>query len=254
MAIIDIIRRIFCSNQNIIDGYKVKIAEYEEALTKAHNKILKIGHEKRVNEEAEYWNNKWKKADIKYKSRYIPNSSIFFEIDVRNFIHTNSCILRDIVDNFNLKQDNNDLTAKACYNWVIRWIKYRSDIQQQKVNEFWKFSFETIKTKTGDCEDGAILLLSLMAVAGIPAYRRKICAGWVKHKGNKIGHAYVIYLDDNNRWIPLDWCFYPQKNKELNEITEHKLDSHYEDIWFTFNEEYAWRQNNFIVKGNKLNG
>ena len=89
-----------------------------------------------------------------------------------------------------------------------------------------------------------------MAVAGIPAYKRKVCAGYVQHPSDsskQAGHAYAIYLREDNEWIPLDWCYWANKTSSLDKFTIHNEDKHYKDIWFTFNEEYSWSQKNFII-------
>jgi len=260
MNLIEIIKQYFtkeCEAKNkalqlIITQYDVAEKYRVEELVKLRKSVEQYENLIKEDGEAIEWNSKWPTANIKYKCRYVPNKSTFFEIDVKSFITINSAILKDIVHNFNLKGDTYDKTAYNCLNWVIRWIKYSSDIKEQKVNEFWEFPFETYGLKKGDCEDGGILLISLMGAAGIPAYKRKMCAGNVKTNKGKVGHAYAIYLRADGQWIPLDWCYWSKKNKPLNEFTIHSQDEHYEDIWFTWNEEFAWRQSNFIIKGDKL--
>ena len=108
--------------------------------------------------------------------------------------------------------------------------------------EFWQHPEVTLQMGIGDCEDGAILLASLMRVAGIPAYRVKLCAGWVKSKSGQEGHAYVIYLADDNKWYTLDWCYWPRASKANFKKNPHETNENYKEIWWTANDENSWAQ------------
>jgi transglutaminase-like putative cysteine protease len=54
----------------------------------------------------------------------------------------------------------------ALRNWVGDNIQYKHDNEVYGVPEYWQFGKETISLKTGDCEDFAILLCSLLRSAG----------------------------------------------------------------------------------------
>ena len=54
----------------------------------------------------------------------------------------------------------------ALRDWVGNNIKYESDEQVHGVREYWQFGKETVDLGTGDCEDFAILLCSLLRAAG----------------------------------------------------------------------------------------
>jgi predicted transglutaminase-like cysteine proteinase len=54
----------------------------------------------------------------------------------------------------------------ALRNWVGDNIKYESDELVHGVREYWQFGKETVDLGTGDCEDFAILLCSLLRAAG----------------------------------------------------------------------------------------
>lgn len=54
----------------------------------------------------------------------------------------------------------------ALRNWVGDNIKYESDEVVHGVREYWQFGKETVDLGTGDCEDFAILLCSLLRAAG----------------------------------------------------------------------------------------
>jgi len=54
----------------------------------------------------------------------------------------------------------------ALRNWVGDNIQYRHDEEVYGVPEYWQFGKETVSLRTGDCEDFAILLCSLLRAAG----------------------------------------------------------------------------------------
>ncbi len=53
--------------------------------------------------------------------------------------------------------------AKALYEWVGRNIRYESDEKVWDTGDYWQLPNTTIRLGTGDCEDQAILLASLLS-------------------------------------------------------------------------------------------
>jgi transglutaminase-like putative cysteine protease len=54
----------------------------------------------------------------------------------------------------------------ALRDWVGKNIKYEHDSLIHGVADYWQFAKETISSRTGDCEDHAILLVSLLRASG----------------------------------------------------------------------------------------
>lgn len=54
----------------------------------------------------------------------------------------------------------------AIRNWVGNNIEYVNDCDSHGVSEFWQLGKETLESRTGDCEDFAILLCSLLRADG----------------------------------------------------------------------------------------
>ncbi|RKZ04239.1 hypothetical protein DRQ25_17225 [Candidatus Fermentibacteria bacterium] len=185
--------------------------------------------------DANYWDNKYPKNKVTYKARGI------YSMDVRNLILNKSCILENVAVNYRDK-GNYDQQALALLEFVISHMTYVSDDKLYNQPEFWQHPEITLAMSKGDCEDGALLLASLMRITGIPAYRVKLCAGWVKANKKKEGHAYVIYLADDNEWYTLDWCYWPKASTFSFLKNPHKENSDYLDIWWTANDLYSWAQ------------
>lgn len=189
---------------------------------------------------ADFWDNRWPKNKVIYKARGK------YSMDVRNLILTRSYILDPIVAanaGKNAAGDNYDDMAISLLKYVKSHLSYKSDDVTYATPEFWQHPEISLAMGIGDCEDGALLLASLMRVAGIPSYRVKLCAGWVKSKSGQEGHAYIIYLADDNKWYVLDWCYWPSESISNFKRKPHEdqTDKYYE-IWWTANDESSWAQ------------
>lgn len=147
-----------------------------------------------------YWDTKWPKAPIIYNGRTLKKNNDKIGVDVKDFITHNDEVLLAVVNKYNLKKTTCDETALAVQKFVVENVIYKYDTESSLVPEFWQFPFETIFSKVGDCEDGAILIASLCINAGIPEWRVKVAAGYVQPNPNapQGGHGYCIYLADDN--------------------------------------------------------
>lgn len=208
-----------------------------------------------------YWNNKWRKKSVIYSGRALRHTSQTINVDVRNFIIENDDLLQEIVKNKNLKKKTFNETAHACQKFVVEFLRYAYDSQNNYCEEFWQFPFETIASRFGDCEDGAILMASLMINAGIPNWRVKVAAGTVKPQPTAPlgGHAYCIFLADREdgtmEWEIHDWCYYedskiPTGSKPLAKDGGYK--NTYIDVWFTFNNQYAWSNEEVNISDKRI--
>jgi len=79
-------------------------------------------------------------------------------------------------------------------DWVGNSITYKYDSDIHGVDDYWQLPKETLQLRTGDCEDSAILLCSLLRSAGYSANDVFVFIGESDGKG----HAWVSF-----RWINL---------------------------------------------------
>ncbi|MCK5522487.1 MAG: transglutaminase domain-containing protein [Thiomargarita sp.] len=210
---------------------------------------------------SDYWNNKWRQAPITYGGRALRGSTERIVCDVKNFVTANDAILDEIIHDYRLKRNSHNATAQAIQKFVVSFLGYLDDEEGSECPEFWQFPFESLQSGVGDCEDGAILIASLMIQSGIPSYRVKVCAGYVQEAQTapQGGHAYCIYLADrswnNQNWVVLDWCYYEDsetapENKPL--AKEGGYNGVYGELWFTFNNEYSWNQSNLEIDARRI--
>ncbi|MFX1411506.1 MAG: DUF4332 domain-containing protein, partial [Promethearchaeota archaeon] len=218
----------------------------------------------------EYWNNKWEKAPIIYTGRALRGELYKKEIDVdvKAFLKKDDAILWHVITQIGLRRENSNETAFAIQNFVCNFLKYKYDDLTSDCPEFWQFPFESIQSEIGDCEDGAILIASLLINAGIPSWRVKVCAAQVMadpvvapSDSELGGHAYCIYLADRTdsdrklEWVVLDWCYLQDPEIPIEEkplARDGGQEGAYKEIWFTFNDEFSWSQSAFEVKDGRI--
>ena len=206
----------------------------------------------------DYWNNKYPKAPIIYTGRALRGKDYYKQIDadVKSFIKNNDAILYHVIDQAQLKKGTFNETALTVQDFVNGFFKYKFDEETSDCPEFWQFPFESIQSGIGDCEDGAILIASLLINTGIPSWRVKVAGGGVltdpvfaPSDTELGGHAWCLYLadrPDSNRgleWVILDWCYAPDPDVPIEEKPLAKNGGQqggYKETWFTFNDEYSW--------------
>ena len=100
---------------------------------------------------------------------------------------------------------SNDLKMEKIEKWVIQNIHYKSDIKQFNMMERWTLPMETLQRRSGDCEDGSILLIALAVTAGVPSERLRLYAPIKVPKG---WHACVAYQrEKDGKWVWMEWAW-----------------------------------------------
>jgi len=101
------------------------------------------------------------------------------------------------------ERDRNDSKVYKIEKWVRDNVRYHSDNKQFNMNERWTLPMETLQRRKGDCEDGAILIMSFAVTAGIPADRLRLYAPIVTSNGM---HASVAYRrESDDQWVWVEW-------------------------------------------------
>lgn len=219
---------------NLKEGYiqkEKKIAELEKTLKSITDESI----------QEKYWNEKYSAKQIKYQRREIDG---LYQIDVRNFY-----MLNDLPQ---VSGNNDDIIAINCLKWVMRNITYTPDKTVYGYDEYWAYPYQTLKRRKGDCDDGAILMASMMVANGVPYWKVRINAGTVYNKHGQVagGHAYVTYYCDRaKRWVAMDWCFYPVTTMPWAR-EDYKESGIYGngEVWFSFNTKYAFAKHATDVK------
>jgi len=188
--------------------------------------------------EEEFFINKHPKKNINYL-RYETDDQ--YSIDVRCFNMPSYAYPKF--------KGSNDQKMRQILAWVIENVTYVGDKDEYDYDEYWAFPYQTMKRGKGDCEDGSILIWSIAIANGIPYYRLRLNAGWVKEPyGTKVGHAYVTYFrEEDNKAIVLDWCYYPSYAK-VRERKTHKEERDYYEIWWSTDTKYSYANKRYLDK------
>jgi predicted transglutaminase-like cysteine proteinase len=162
------------------------------------------------------------------------------ESEIKAYIAPNCTLVQDCLQDI-LGDPPYELTKAgfdAIRDWVAANIEYKSDEEQWGVEEYWQTPEETLSLCTGDCEDFAILLCTLLRAYGIGEEQIYVAVG-VDNKG--YGHAFLTedwYLDGEWRAIEPQAEAEPfspgQRFKDFN-LADFLLLRHY-DIIAAFND------------------
>lgn len=201
-----------------------------------------------------YWEAKHPIVDQLYDGRPLPGTTRFSDWDVRHFVWADDARLRAIIAASDIVAVGDiDETVHHAQQWVCNRLKYVGD-ERFRVPEYFMFPGETLDLKTGDCEDGALLIASL-ALNAIPAedsWRVRVAAGFVlAGKGaSEGGHAYCVYCRQaDNEWVAMDWCYDADPKVPTARKPIIKNVPQYRAVWFSFNHEHSWSHMDFRASG-----
>jgi len=95
-----------------------------------------------------------------------------------------------------------DASALLAVQFVANYITYAPDLTTWSVADYWIDPRATLYYATGDCEDGAFLLASILLNLGVSHTKVRVAIGTY----NGVGHAWVLYQrDSDGLWVLLDW-------------------------------------------------
>lgn len=210
------------------------------------NDLEKFWNEKHPQQRLIYGGRTMSKVCHACKSHTVTES---MPLDVRNLISADDVMLQELIAKNNLKGASHDDTMMRIQKFVCSFLTYVGDDEQQGSPEYWQFAFETLYSKLGDCEDGAILITSLGINAGVPPFRLRVAAGLVQPEKTapEGGHGYCVYLRESNDWTILDWCYFQNPNVAMKDKPIAKEDTRYKEVWFSFNNQFAWSNTEFEI-------
>lgn len=149
--------------------------------------------------------------------------------------------------------DSDDTKAYKIIEWVQKNITYNSDLSNYGRDEYWALPAQTLQKKSGDCEDGAFLIHSMLLAAGVSSEKLRTYGGLViDPSGGLGGHAWTVYKrQSDNQWVLLDWCYNPddaliEKRETFKEYKDY-IDSYfYVTLRETVDEKNTWGVNIYV--------
>jgi hypothetical protein len=98
------------------------------------------------------------------------------------------------------KQGSFDYRAAAITNFVADTISYKTG----EGRDPWQFPDETLILKTGDCEDRAFLLASLLLASGISPFNFRVAFGQMRVGETSHDHMWVMYKTERGNWTVIE--------------------------------------------------
>lgn len=206
----------------------------------------------------EFWDSKYPKIDKLYLGRQIARL-YNIPVDVRCFITSDDLIIRLTLEGgvFGGRMEeilrlSEDEKVLGIQNWIIKRMRYVSEREGDEQNDFWQLPFETVARITGksggDCEDGASLICSMLLHVGFEKWRVRNTCGWVQASATapQGGHSYCTLITQDNKVVPVDWCYLPQTQPLASRPAVKDL-AFYKDVWFSFNNEFCWSHENIAT-------
>ena len=137
--------------------------------------------------------------------------------------------------------DSDDVKMEKIQRWVVYNIEYKSDKEQYGYDELWVPPVMVLRTRQGDCEDGAFLIMSLGLNAGVDPSRLRMYGGFVDAgQGAESGsHGWIAYRrESDNEWVAVDYSYYPDL-RPMDYRTPLKDDKKYVDDYFYITNQYV---------------
>lgn len=157
--------------------------------------------------------------------------------DMTNYICPNDELVKNIVQERTTNSMSLIEKAKALYDYVANNIDYKSDKEVWRIPDYWQFPSTTIKKRTGDCEDQAMLLTSLLRCAGFPREQIHLVYGKLVSlvTGKLQGYHCWIEIKPSTEQLAMITQLYKSDLEELagKNVTIHTNDG---DITFTIDE------------------
>ena len=114
---------------------------------------------------------------------------------VKLFITPADSVIEDISSGFS--------DWKEIRNWLRNNYEYTKDSEAYGVQEYFQLPRETMEIGQGDCEDFAILMVSLLRAKGWNTDEAYVVAGYMPIWLGGYSHAWVL-LKENSNWLSID--------------------------------------------------
>ena len=217
--------------------------------------------ESRISSDTKYnWDGDWIIHDSVVPSSRPPvgRSRGQYDVDVREFLVSE----RNAVMRQTLEQDLRQyLTTLPGGNWEFFKARtegafdYRANVIAEFVSEKiryeaagrvdpWQFPEETLSLKSGDCEDRALLIASLLLASGISSFNVRVALGrfraWFGNRHQDFDHAWVMYKDEAGGWHVIEPSH--AKTVSTRAAQNHALPDRAEYIpFYLFNDVHLWQ-------------
>jgi hypothetical protein len=139
----------------------------------------------------------------------------------------------DPVLGINGLNDQTDPAARfdTMRNWVLAGVTYAFDVDAHGVKDYWQSPSQTLSLRAGDCEDFALLLVSLLRASGVPDDQVYVAVGYDPN-----GECHALLVE---RYCTGLWRFVTADTADEPSFVDAPIGRSY-DISYCFNDRAAF--------------
>lgn len=198
-------------------------------------------------------------------SREVPGTGKRYEIDIREYIanRDNAVIRRavgQIADGLSStdrvffsshKQGSFDFRMRKVTKYLSEQVRYA---RGPRGFDSWLFPEETLANGSGDCEDRAFLLASLLLSSGISSYVVRVALGKLYNQQTRESrdHVWVMYKNESGLWMLIEPLLHSEQARKRGEALRQKparvAIAAYEYVpYYVFNDSHLWSLKNNTI-------
>ncbi len=199
-------------------------------------------------------------------SRRIPGTRKKYEIDIREYlVNKDNAVIKRALDEiscaltdsdralfFSHKEGAFDFRMRKVTEYISKRVKYEKG---PRTFDSWLFPEETLAKGSGDCEDRAFLLASLLLASGISGYVVRVALGKLYNQDTKqsCDHVWVMYKNESGLWLLIEPLLNSERaekhGRALRNGTVKATTEDYEYVpYFVFNDSHLWSLKNNTVE------
>lgn len=191
-------------------------------------------------------------------NRRAVGSRRMYDIDVREFLLTerNEVMRRTIHEDlrrhvacmpdgdwgrFESRSEGSfDYRVRVIADFVAEKIAYPGGSVQTPASDPWQFPDETLVIGTGDCEDRALLIASLLLAAGVSSFHFRVALGQMTVGEAKKDHVWVMYKTETGQWTVVDPAPAQDRVRAASARPGKWIGSPTYEPFFLFNDVHLW--------------
>ena len=199
-------------------------------------------------------------------SRYVPGTKKKYRVDIREFLTSeHNAVMKQAIESIrdSLPGDEKaffsshergsfDFRLRKVTSYISKNVKYEPGTRNM---DEWMFPEETLAKESGDCEDRAFLLASMLISSGISPYMVRVALGKIYRQSVKksFDHIWVMYKNESGLWMLIEPQLYSDRaEKHATLLLKGKKKIPPETIeyvpYFVFNGDHMWGIKNNVIK------
>ena len=148
--------------------------------------------------------------------------------------------LVDLAEQFRRNCKSEDDRILKIQSYVLRRVKYQSDMKVWGKSEYWASPYETWDRKLDDCDGINGLIYNLAILSGINPVKLFVGIGEVSTQN--IGHFWLIYLSTKYvTWYSIDGTYNIDTTAFEYRVPFSLAKDNYAKIWYIFNTEHIFK-------------